>query len=60
MIYIKIYLSIRKSSLDDPLDKVRDVEGIGHYAPGDSEVLVSNETDIPHALKLVTQAYKKN
>lgn len=57
---LKIYLSDRKSSLDDPSDKVRNVEGIGHYAPGDSEVLVNSETDIPHVLKLVVQAYKKN
>lgn len=57
---LKIYLSIRKSSLDDPLDKVRNVEGIGHYAPGDSEVIVSNEKDIPYAFKLVEQAYKNN
>ena len=38
---LKIYLSIEKSSLDGPLDKARDVRKIGHYSPGDSEVIVT-------------------
>lgn len=57
---LKIYLNIKKSTLDDPLGKARDVEAIGHYSHGDSEIVVTNEKDIPYALRLIEQSYKNN
>lgn len=57
---LKIYLSIKKSSLHDPLRKTRNVEGIGHFSPGNTELVVKNEKDIPYVLKLISQAYKNN
>jgi len=38
----------------------RNVEGIGHYAPGDKEVIASSENEIPYALGLIAQSYKIN
>ena len=57
---LKIYLSIKKSALEDPLNEVRDVENIGHYGQGDTEITISNEKEIPYILKLVAQSYKIN
>jgi predicted transport protein len=33
--------------LKDLSDKVRDVSNVGHYSHGDSEIVVSNPSDIP-------------
>lgn len=57
---LKLYLSADPSQLKDPFDKVRDVRNVGHYSHGDSEVIVSNPSDIPIALSLIKQVYEKS
>jgi predicted transport protein len=57
---LKIYLSVKKSALQDPANKARNVEGIGHYAPGDTEVIASSENDIHYVLGLIAQSYQIN
>lgn len=57
--FLGITVLIIASTLD-PINKARNVEGIGHYAPGDTEVIVSNENDISYVLGLVAQSYQIN
>ncbi len=57
---LKIYLSINISQLEDPMENARDVKGIGHYAHGDTELVISERSEIPYALSLIRQAYERN
>jgi predicted transport protein len=57
---IKAYLSLEIDELNDPARRARDVHKIGHYSPGDVEVTISDQTDIPYLVDLVRQAYQCN
>lgn len=57
---LKVYLNVDPSQLQDPFNKVRDVSNIGHYFSGNSEIIVSNPSDIPVALSLIKQVYEKS
>ena len=57
---LKVYLSIDISQLQDPLKKARDVKKIGHYSHGNTEIALSERSEIPYALSLVKQAYERN
>ena len=58
---IKAYLSLKTDELKfDPAGKARDVQTIGHYAPGDVEVIINNKTDVPYLVELAEQAYQHN
>ena len=57
---IKAYLSLKTDELNDPAGKTRDVQKIGHHAPGDVEVTINNKTDIPYLVELAGQAYQHN
>lgn len=57
---LKIYLSIKKSASEHPLGKARNVEEIGRYSQGNTEIIVCDENSIPYFLKLVAQSYNIN
>jgi predicted transport protein len=57
---LKLYLNVDSSQLQDPFNKVRDVSNVGHYSGGNSEIIVSNPSDIPIALSLIKQVYEKS
>jgi predicted transport protein len=57
---LKLYLNANSSQLQDPFKKVRDVSSIGHYSSGNSEIIVSNPSDVPTALSLINQVYEKS
>ncbi len=57
---IKAYLSLKIDELNDPAGRARDVQKIGHYSPGDVEVIINTKTDIPYLVDLVGQAYQHN
>ncbi|HKG87840.1 MAG TPA: hypothetical protein VKA95_05900, partial [Nitrososphaeraceae archaeon] len=57
---LKAYLSIDLSQLQNPLKKARDVKKIGHYSHGDTEIVLSESSEIPYALSLIKQAYERN
>jgi len=42
------------------LKKARDVKKIGHYSDGDTELVISERSEIPYALYLIKQAYERN
>ena len=57
---LKVYLNINKSQLQDPMKNARDVKDIGHYAHGDTELVISERSEIPYALSLIKQVYERN
>jgi predicted transport protein len=57
---LKVYLNIEVSQLQDPLGKARDVKKIGHYSPGNTELVISERSEIPYALSLIKQAYERS
>jgi predicted transport protein len=57
---LKLYLNVDPSQLNDPSGKVRDVRNVGHHSSGDSEITLSNPSDIPIALSLIKQVYEKS
>lgn len=54
---IKLWLNLRKGSLDDPKGFTRNVHGVGHWGNGDYEVTVTSNTDLDYLMTLVKQAY---
>jgi predicted transport protein len=57
---LKIYLNINISQLQDHIKNARDVKDIGHYAHGDTELVITERSEIPYALSLIKQAYERN
>jgi predicted transport protein len=57
---LKVYLNIDISQLKDPFKKARDVQDIGHYSHGDTEVVIPERSEIPYTLSLIKQAYERN
>jgi predicted transport protein len=50
---IKAYLNIEMNQINDPLKKARDVKDIGHYSSGKTEIIITEEGEIPYALSLI-------
>lgn len=42
------------------MKKARDVKEIGHYSPGDTEIVISERSEIPYSLSLIKQAYERS
>jgi predicted transport protein len=56
----KAYLNIKIDQLQDPLKKSRDVEGIGHYSTGKTEIIITDRNDISYSIPLIKQAYERS
>ena len=39
---LKVYLNVKVNQINDPLKKARDVENIGHYSSGDTEITIKD------------------
>lgn len=57
---IKIWLNLRKGTLDDPKEITRDVSNVGHYGNGDYEISVKPGDDLDYLMTLISQSYKIN
>jgi predicted transport protein len=57
---LKVYLNIDTFQLKDPLKKARDVKKIGHYSSGNTEIVISERSEIPYALSLIKQTYERS
>lgn len=57
---LKIYINLRKGTLDDPKKLARDIKEVGHWGNGDYLILLSDNQNIPYVLTLIKQAYDKN
>jgi predicted transport protein len=57
---LKIYLNLKKGSLNDNKNLASDVSNVGHWGNGDYMVRVNNNTDLDYLLTLIKQSYEKN
>jgi predicted transport protein len=55
---LKIHIDISKSKLNDPKNISRNVENIGHYGTGVTEIVLENLEDLPYIMTLLEQSYK--
>jgi predicted transport protein len=55
-----VYLNVKVNQINDPLKKARDVENIGHYSSGDTEITIKDRNEIPYVLSIIKQAYEKS
>ena len=53
---LKIFINMKKGTLDDPKKLMRDVSSIGHWGNGDYEVIVSDTNNLEYIMSLVKQA----
>jgi len=57
---IKLWINLKKGTLDDPKELMRDVSNIGHWGNGEYEASITFDTDIDYLLSLIRQSYIKN
>ena len=57
---LKIFINLRKGTLNDPDDIADDVSGVGHWGNGDYRVYINSESDFDYIYDLIMQSYKEN
>ena len=57
---MKLWLNVRKNTLDDPRGMARDVSNVGHWGNGDYEVILNSESDLDYLMTLIRQSYEIN
>ena len=57
---LKVYINLKKGTLDDPLNITQDIAKIGHWGNGDYRVEVSSEDDVDNVIPLIKQSLKVN
>ena len=50
---LKAYLNIDFPDIKDQLKKTRDVTKVGHYSHGNTEVTITDPSEIPYVLTLI-------
>lgn len=53
---LKIWINLKKGSLDDPKNISRDVSSIGHFGNGDYELSVDSDKNLEYIMSLIKQA----
>jgi predicted transport protein len=53
---LKLWINMKKGTLDDPKQITRDVSALGHGGNGDYEIIISNTRDLEYIMSLVKQA----
>lgn len=56
---IKIWVNMPVHEISKPIIVVRDVNGIGHYGTGDTEIRLQNATQLEATLDVIRQAYER-
>ena len=57
---IKIYINMKKGTLNDPLNITKDISSIGHWGNGDYCIIIDKKDDIDNIIPLVKQSLKIN
>ena len=57
---LKIYINMKKDSLNDPLKIAKDISNKGHWGNGDYCVEINNEDNIDNIIPLIKQSLKLN
>lgn len=53
---LKIWINLKKGTLKDPQNIMRDVSTIGHWGNGDYELIVDDNSNLEYIMFLVKQA----
>ncbi len=57
---LKVYINMKRGTLDDPLNITQNITNIGHWGNGDYRIEVSSEDDIDNVMPLIKQSLKVN
>ncbi len=57
---LKIYINMKKGTLNDPLNISKDISDIGHWGNGDYCIIIDKEDDIDNIIPLIKQSLKIN
>lgn len=57
---LKIYINMKKDSLNDSLKLTKDISGIGHWGNGDYCIIIDKKDDIDNVIPLIKQSLKVN
>jgi predicted transport protein len=58
--HLKLFINMKKGTLNDPQKKARDVSNVGHHGNGDYEITLKDTSDVGYVMSLVRQSYDKN
>ena len=56
--HLIIVLNCKQGTLNDYLNRTRDVSEVGHLGPGDYELKINHEIDIDYVVELFNQSYE--
>ena len=57
---LKVYINMKKGSLNDPLKIAKDISNTGHWGNGDYCVTINSEDEIDNIIPLIKQTLKIN
>lgn len=57
---LKIYINMKKGTLNDPLNISKDISNIGHWGNGDYCIIIDNKDDIDNIIPLIKQSLRIN
>ncbi len=57
---LKVYINMKKGTLNDPLNISKDISDIGHWGNGDYCIIIDKEDDIDNIIPLIKQSLKIN
>lgn len=57
---LKVYINMKKGSLNDPLKIAKDISNTGHWGNGDYCITINNEDEIDNIIPLIKQSLKVN
>ena len=57
---LKIYINMKKGTLNDPLKLTKDISNVGHWGNGDYCIAIDKKDDIDNVIPLIKQSLKIN
>lgn len=57
---LKIYINMKKGTLNDPLSILKDISEIGHWGNGDYCIIIDKKDDIDNVIPLIKQSLRVN
>lgn len=57
---LKIYINMKKGTLNDPLNISKDISDIGHWGNGDYCIIIDKKDDIDNVIPLIKQSLRVN
>ena len=57
---LKVYINMKKGTLNDPLKITRDISNTGHWGNGDYCIIINSEDEIDNIIPLIKQSVNLN